>query len=135
MSANAGSWFYTKPEEQAYLISERINGSFWQARVYEVYWTCTKDSAPYVAEGILPDGTEIKLEWEAGKWLALTSTETEEFDRIADLVATRVLLKPADVKYIDADGNRGYEWHLADGDERWGQIQGVARYSQLQRLS
>lgn len=135
MSANAGSWFFTQPEEQAFLISERINGTFWQARVYEVYWTCTKETAPYTAEGILPDGTPISLEWEAGKWLAIKASADYDLSKIVDMVAERVLMTPVSVTYLDADGNRGYEWHLEGGEQRWGQIQGIARYSQLERLS
>ncbi len=135
MSANAGSWFYNEPEGQAYLISERLNGTFWQARVYEVYWTCSKDTAPYVAEGILPSGDAIKLEWEAGKWLAITAPESDRLEKIIGLIAERVLMMAPTVTYVEADGKRGYEWHLAGGQERWGKIQGVARYSQLQRLN
>ena len=31
MSATAASWFYRTPEKEPYLLSERVNGTFWEA--------------------------------------------------------------------------------------------------------
>ena len=51
MSTTAETWFTTEPENQAYLISERLNATFWQARAVDVYWKVIRTEPPYLAHG------------------------------------------------------------------------------------
>jgi len=135
MSANAGTWFYSEPENQNYLISERLNGTFWQARIYELYWTCVQAEAPYKAEAYLADGKgTVTLEWVPGKWLALSVPEGYDADLMVSFITERVLMIPVSVTYSDDKDNEVYEWHNGEVEERWRELQGVGRYSRVQRL-
>src|SRR5690606_42128574 len=70
MSTASETWFYNEPENQAYLISERLNATFWQARAVDVYWKVIRTEPPYLAHGYR--GEEIiEMEWAPREWLAL----------------------------------------------------------------
>lgn len=135
MSANAGSWFYTEPEHNAYLITERLNGTFWQARIIEVYWRCVNPESPFRAEGLTSQG-RLELEWVPGQWVSLKVPPPVELD-VEDLVraiSTRVLAMPATLSYGDSEGRKVYEWHADGGKRRWSEIQGRPEYQRPVRL-
>ncbi|MGF1506527.1 MAG: hypothetical protein ACFB51_15555 [Anaerolineae bacterium] len=131
---NASTWFYTQPEPIPYLIAERINNTFWSARIVDVYWQCTRAEAPYQCVGDL-HGDAIRMEWEPGEWLLLAGPETEAFHQIMDGISQRVLARPAAVTYRNRQGQQVYEWHAAAGSRRWNELQGDPTVLELKRLS
>lgn len=133
MSTTAETWFYNEPENQAYLIGERLNASFWQARAVNTYWKVVRDEPPYVAHGY--QGEEIvELEWVPREWLTLRAPADAETDRLAEVISKRILATPATFSYVTHDGRHVYEWHRGDAAKRWNELQGRYEVSQLKRL-
>ncbi|HEC21947.1 MAG TPA: hypothetical protein ENI95_03405 [Chloroflexi bacterium] len=133
MSTNAGTWFYAEPEHQAYLITERLNGTFWQARVVSIYWRCVKDEPPFRAEGYAGDRV-LELEWVPGEWLALKVPADFDATSLVEAISGRILLMPAALTFETPEGQRVYEWHTDGGEERWREIQGNPTFIHPRRL-
>lgn len=137
MSTNARSWFYNEPEHNAFLISERVNGTFWQARYMEINWRCVQVEPPFRVEGYL-GCCLIAMEWVPDAWLSLIASGEADADQLATLVeiiSKRVLGQPASLTYGDSDGRTVYEWHRDGGVERWSEIQGKPIYVRPRRLN
>jgi hypothetical protein len=134
MSANAATWFYEAPEPNAYLISERLNGNFWQSRIVSIYWRCVQAEAPYRAEGHMGN-TVLELSWEPNVWLALTVPADLDVDALVSHISDRVLKFPASFTYETPDGERVYEWWVEDAHTRWSEIQGTAGFINPTRLA
>lgn len=134
MSTNAQTWFYTEPEHQGYLISERLNGTFWAARVVEVYWRCTQAEPPFKAVGYMGDH-KIGLEWIPNEWLRLSAPPSAEIDGLVEAISNRILSFPATLSYAQPDGELIVEWHRDGGHDRWSEIQGHASYINPRMLS
>jgi|GEM_PF-223115 len=143
MSTNAASWFYHEPEHVPYLISERLNATFWQARIVGIYWRCVQAEPPFRAEGYASNQM-LELEWQPAQWLALkVPTEAVEngmpdgakVDDLVDNLSKRILAKPASLSYVDPQGRKVYEWHIDGGAHRWSEIQGKPGFSQPKRFS
>jgi hypothetical protein len=134
MSANAGTWFYREPEHQPYLITERLNGTFWQARIVRVYWRCVKAEPPFRAEGYLGDRL-VEMEWMPGQWLALKGPAGDELATLAESISQRVLSLPAALTYTDPQGRQIYEWHVDGGKRRWIELQGRPEFIHPRRLT
>jgi hypothetical protein len=135
MTTNAGTWFFQEPEHNSYLISERLNSTFWNARVVDVYWKCTQAESPFQATGY--SGSDIiTLEWVPNDWLRLTIPAGSAFnmDALAEAVSKRILLTEPSFGYQDADQAVVTEWHRDGGQQRWSEIQGNAAYVQPHRL-
>ena len=142
MSSNATGWFYQEPEHNAYFISERLNSTFWQARIVGLYWRCTHPEPPFRAQGLAGKNT-LEIEWMPNQWLSLRVPQsTAEGDMpegmtvesIVESISKRVLGMPADLRYGDPEGRMVYEWHTGDGKHRWGEIQGRAEFVHPTRL-
>ena len=141
MSANAATWFYTEPEHVPYLITERLNATFWQARIVGFYWRAVSAEPPFRAEGYV--GTQIvELEWVPGQWLAIKFPTSavqqglangDTVDDVVDNISKRVLAHPVSMSYGDPQGRKVYEWHIDGGAHRWSQIQGLPGFSQPKR--
>lgn len=136
MSNNAAAWFYQEPEHNAYSITERLNGTFWQARMVGLYWRCIHPEPPFRAQG-LAGKSSIEMEWMPGAWLSLripgsaaegALPEGMTADSIVESISKRVLGKTASFRYGDPNGNLVYEWHLGDGKNRWSELQGRAEF-------
>ena len=134
MSSNAGTWFYQEPENQPYMVTERLNSTFWGARLTDTYWKCLQTESPYQAEGYLGDHVML-LEWVPQQWLRLTAPEAVEMERIVRGLNERILGVGATLTYKDKEGHRIYEWHLDGGDERWSEVQGRPEFMQPKRLT
>lgn len=131
---NASTWFYSQPEPVPFLIAERVNNTFWAARVVDIYWTVTRAEAPYRAEGLL-ENAPVELEWVPGEWLALGGPqETPAFKDIINAISARIVARPATLTYINRRGMRVYEWHPFGGKERWREIQGKPEFIAPERL-
>lgn len=133
MSTNAGSWFYREPEHRPYLISERLNGTFWQARIVGITWRCVSAEPPFRAVGYWGEH-QVEMSWEAGQWLALKVPPDVEASSLVEAVSKRVLAMPAALTYGDSQGHQITEWRTDGGDQRWSDIQGKAGYVRPRRL-
>jgi len=133
MSTTAQTWFYTEPEHEAYLISERLNSTFWQARAVSTYWKTMRAEPPFLAHGYQRDDI-IELEWVPGEWLALRAPREVDVSRLVKAISQRVLAFPATLSCDTADGQQVMEWHRDGGDRRWSELQGRYEVSQLKRL-
>lgn len=133
MSSNASKWFFEQPENKPFFVTERINGTFWNARIVDIYWRCTRAEAPLQAEGY-GDHLVFHLEWEPGQWLKLSGLDTEALTDLADAMNRRIMGFSAAFTYEDYDGNRVYEWHRDGGNDRWGDLQGRAEFVRPTRL-
>lgn len=133
MSANAATWFYREPERQPFMITERLNGTFWQARLVEVYWRCVKADSPCHAEGYLGDH-RLDMEWVPGQWLMLRVPPGLDTKNLLNTF-NRVLARKATLTYGDTHGNQFFEWHLDGGRARWKEIQGKAGFVKPRRLT
>jgi len=134
MSTNAASWFYHEPERSQYLITERLNGTFWGARIVEAYWKCTSVEEPFQAVGYIGD-QQLELAWVPNRWLALHIPDEVDAGGLVEAVSRRVLAIPAACTYKDPHGRTVYEWHTPqEGKQRWNELQGRVEYGRLKRL-
>lgn len=133
MSTNASTWFYREPEKRPYLVTERLNATFWQSRVVEFYWRCTQTEPTFLARGYSQNG-EIELEWVPNDWLALRAPAEIDLQPLVDAISKRVLARPACLTYATHKGQQVYEWHTDDGDHRWTAIQGRGEFIAPRRL-
>src|SRR5574341_731725 len=134
MSANAATWFYQEPEHHPYLITERLNGTFWQARIVGMYWRCVKPEPPFVAQGFMGNRL-LEMEWLPGQWVALKVPPGVKADELVEQISTRILAMPATLTYGDPEGRKVYEWHADGGKQRWTEIQGNAGFTRPRRLN
>lgn len=134
MTTTAETWFYGRPEAEKYLITERLNSTFWNARVVSVYWKATSSEPPYTAKGFRGQET-YTLQWVPGEWLSLRGPQGEVLDQLVDALNTRVLVFPATFTYQTRDGEHVYEWYRDGGKERWSDLQGLGEYFRPQRLT
>lgn len=126
MSANAGTWFYTTPETDPFMVTERLNGTFWQARIVEVYWRCTQadPASSFQAQGLAGE-QKLELEWVPSRWLALrVPQDFAPSEALVEAISKRVLMLPLTVTYQDIRGFNCYEWHSAQETQRWSDLQG-----------
>jgi hypothetical protein len=133
MSTNAATWFSREPEHQAYLISERVNGTFWQARIVGVYWHCLRAKPPFLMQAFLGDHP-VEIEWVPDKWLTLKAPGEADIASLVRAISKRVLAIPATLTYCDPQGCQIYEWHTDGGQQRWNEVQGQPRFSGPRRL-
>jgi hypothetical protein len=133
MSTNAGKWFYSEPEENPYLITERLNATFWTARIVELYWRCVRAEKPVEAIGYSPNG-QYRLTWMPGEWLALQGPVETSLDPLVEAISNRVLAFPPSLAFGNHDGHQIIEWHRDGGAKRWSEIQGRAEYVHPRRL-
>ncbi len=133
MSANARSWFYSEPESDPYLISERLNGTFWQARIVSIYWRCLRAEPPLRAVGYSGQH-QLELEWVPGQWASLKAPADFDLMGLAEQITRGVLAMPAALTYRDAEGRQVVEWHADGGRRRWSEIQGRAGFVNPRRL-
>lgn len=134
MSTNARTWFYEEPEHDAFAIVERLNATFWAARIGQILCTaCTRAEPPFKCRGQWRD-EPFELEWVPRQSLALRGT-TELTELVPQI--TRILggLKPA-FRYRTAEDWYVYEWHRGTDEQHraWQQIQGVPAYKHPERL-
>jgi hypothetical protein len=132
MSTNAWTWFFNEPENQAYLITERLNATFWQARVVGVYWRCTQAVPPFQAVGYAGDQA-VGLSWEPNDWLALRVPSGFDADDLVKATSRRILTIPPTLTY-EQDGSQVYEWVVDGGQNRFAELQADPTLSALKPL-
>jgi hypothetical protein len=130
MTTTAATWFYRMPETQPYLLSERVNGTFWEERLGGVYLNVEKADSPFRMVGTY-NGAEVKLEWEPNKWMRLETCPA------APALAKglwNMLRRPANFRYEMPDGHTVWEWWIANADKRWQELQGMPAFRNPVRL-
>lgn len=130
MAATAASWFYRTPEKNAYLLAERVNGTFWDNRYGGVLLTVTHAEAPFAMVGTYL-GSDVRMEWEPTKWLRLATNPASQ--ALVDGVANILRRKPT-LRYDMAGGETVWEWWLDGADQRWQELQGKAAFGTPMRL-
>ncbi len=131
MTTTARTWFYTKPEADAYAIGERVRTTLWEARLGDIWLDTVRAESPHLMRGRY-DGAKVEMEWEAGRWLALRTGPASP--GLADRLGHVLGFKPA-LTYQTPESWTVWEWHTDGGDKRWQAIQGIPAYSQPQRLN
>lgn len=134
MSANAGTWFYQEPEHNAYMLTERLNGNFWQERIVGVYWRCVQAERPFRAESFSGDH-RLEMEWVPGEWLALKAPAGADVLPLVESISKRILAMRVSLTYTDAQDRQVFEWHTDGGEKRWQEIQGNAGFNKPRRMA
>jgi hypothetical protein len=130
MTTTAATWFYRMPENQPYLLAERVNSTFWEARLGGVWLNVDKADAPFAMSGGY-NGAEISMDWEPTKWLRLETTP--EAPGLAKGLAN-ILRRPITLRYETPEGRTVWEWRLGDADKRWAELQGKPAFRNPARL-
>jgi hypothetical protein len=132
MSTNAWTWFFNEPENQAYLITERLNATFWQARVVNIYWHCTQDTAPFQAAGYAGDQV-LGLSWQPGEWLSLRVPTGFDEEDLVRAITHRILTVPPTLTY-EQSSSQVYEWVLDGAQSRYAELQADPTLNALKPL-
>ena len=130
MAATAASWFYRTPEKNAYLLAERVNGTFWDNRLGGVLLSVVRAEAPFELVGTY-QGSDMRLEFEPNKWLRLATSPA--VPALVDSVANIIRRKPT-LTFDEAGGETVWEWWLEGADKRWSEVQGKAAFGTPRRL-
>jgi hypothetical protein len=131
MASNAGTWFYSTPDNKPFMLQERVNSNLWMARLFDTYFTAESVESPFRMSSPYR-GQTLVIEWEPGKWLRLTTS------KIVPLVVgafSNILQIPAALTYTNIDGQVVTEWHADGGDAQWRQIQGNPIFQSPVRLN
>ena len=130
MTTTAATWFYRAPENQAYLLAERVNSTFWEERLGGVSLNVEKSESPFAMSGIY-NGADVRMEWEPNKWMRL---ETAPAAPALAQGLGNALRRGANIRYETPDGHTVWEWRIADADKRWQELQGKAAFGEPVRL-
>lgn len=130
MTTNAMTWFYRAPEKIPYYIGERVNSTFWEARLPGVFLDVVRAEAPFLMRGNY-NGSPIQMEWEPAKWLRLTSKPASP--ALAKGLENILRRKP-NMRYETVEGETVWEWRIEGADKRWQEIQGKPFYRNPARL-
>ncbi|MGH2521976.1 MAG: hypothetical protein ACRDH2_05675 [Anaerolineales bacterium] len=132
MTTTAATWFYRKPENDAYLLGERVRTTFWDARFGGLWLEAERTEPPLAMRGTY-NGANVKMEWEPAKWFRLASAPAAP--ALARGVSNILRYKPT-LRYEDPGGHTVWEWWLnsAEADKRWQEIQGKPAFRNPARL-
>ena len=132
MTTNAATWFYSQPEPRKYYITERVNQTFWQARVNSIWLNCTRANPPFQMSGVWRD-TAIEVEWLPNDHFILRSPADFDASDLVDGISRVIALEPS-FDYTDEQERLVTEWHMEGGKDRWQEIQGKPSFGNPQRL-
>jgi hypothetical protein len=130
MTTNSLTWFYKIPENNPYLIAERVRTNFWEARFGDLWLETVKAEPPILMTGSY-QGSVVELEWEPSKWCVLRTKPGSE--PLMHGVSSILQLKPA-FRYVDPRGFTAWEWQVGDFEARWKGLQGRPEFGQVKRL-
>ena len=131
MTTTAQTWFFNTPENNSYLIGERIRTSLWDARFGNIWLETVRSEAPYLMRGAL-QGAEVELEWTPKQWCILRTKPAHLllYGGIKNILGFSALFK-----YETPNGFTAWEWRLGDIKERWQAIQGKPEFGKLQMIT
>ena len=69
MATNARTWFYQTPENNPYLLQERVNGTLWMARFWDVYFITERAEPPFCMSAVYK-GLPLVIERHGRRWSA-----------------------------------------------------------------
>ena len=130
MTTTAATWFYHQPETNAYLLSERVNSTFWEARLGGVWLSVERAEPPFRMAGHY-NGARVTLEWEPAKWIRLATNPPAPW--LAHGLGNILRRKPT-LRYETPEGFGAWEWWLEGADARWQALQGQPVYGNPERL-
>ncbi len=130
MATTAQTWFYRMPEHKAYYLNERVNATFWDARVGGLWLNVIRAEPPFVMEGI-HNGARVRLEWEPNRWLRLATSPANP--GLVTAVSNVLRFKPA-LRFETPENDVVWEWWVEGADKRWHEIQGKPVFRQPERL-
>jgi hypothetical protein len=133
MTTTSATWFYRDPERIAYYLEERVNQTFWQARLNGLWLDCVSAEPPYRMSGVWRE-VPVEIEWVPGEFFILRVPSDSDSSDFVNAVSHVLALSPA-FNYTDPDERLVTEWHVDGGKARWQDIQGKAAFANLQRLS
>jgi hypothetical protein len=130
MATTAATWFYRAPEQRRYYIAERVNGTFWDARLAGVMLNVVRAEPPFLMTGTYA-GTCVQMEWVPNQWLRLSTQPEAPGLQVG--VANILRRKPA-IRYETEAGETVWEWWVGSVDARWQELQGKPAYRHPLRL-
>jgi hypothetical protein len=132
MTTTAATWFYRTPENDRYLLGERVRTTFWDERFGGIWLEATRTEPPIVMQGSY-NGAQVQMEWEPARWLRLKSAPPAP--ALAQGLANMLRVKPA-LRYEDSEGRTIWEWWLSrdEAEKRWQEIQGKPAFRNPVRL-
>lgn len=130
MTTTALTWFYRQPENNPFLIAERVRTNFWDARFGGLWLDTLRAEPPILMQGAY-HGAQVELEWEPAKWCILRTSPAVE--SLAQAVSNLIRFRPL-FRYEDPRGYAVWEWRLNDGAARWQAIQGKPEFGRLKKL-
>jgi hypothetical protein len=130
MTTTAATWFYRTPENQSYLLAERVNSTFWEERLGGVWLNVVKSDSPILMAGGY-NGADITMEWEPNKWMRL---ETWPAAPALAKGLSNILRRRANFRYETSDNRTVWEWWIGDASKRWQELQGKPIFRNPARL-
>jgi len=131
MSTNATTWFYAEPEQNAYLLEERINHTFWANRIAGVYFDTVSAEPPYKMIAIWR-GQPITIEWVPQDYFTLTAAPGADTDLLIVGIKEILGFLPA-ISYLVPDGQMMVHWYFSDVEARVQAIAGNPNYNNIKR--
>ena len=128
MSAN---WFFTPYAPARSVIENDLRLTFWKAGLAQMWFTCTKATAPFECLGFWGEA-EFSLAWEPKNYLVLKMKVPNQ-----DLLNAfeRVLKHKALAAYRNGGGSVVVEWRVKNADARFDELKarGVADLERLDK--
>ena len=127
----SAAWLFTNYPPSRSVIEGDLRLAFWKAGFKGLWFSCTKDSAPFECQ-VEWDGTPVALEWEPKNYL-LVKMKAPNQGLLDGL--ERVLKHKALAAYQNGGGNVVVEWRIKDADTRYRELQssGVAALERLDK--
>lgn len=122
-------WFSNNFPPSRSVIENDLRLAFWQAGFKGAWFSCTKDTAPFVCEGGW-NASAFSIEWAPLNYLLLTMKAANQ--DVLEMFE-RVLKHKALAAYKNADGSVVVEWRVKQPDARVQELQ-ASGVAQLERL-
>ena len=132
MTTTAATWFYSTPEDSAYFIEERVNQTFWQARVFDILLDSVTTKPPFKMKGLWRN-SPIRVEWKPNEYFILKTAQDQDASDLVQAISRVIALTPS-FSCINNQTQLVTEWHTDGGNERWQKLQGKPAFSDLKRL-
>lgn len=122
------TWFFKQYPPARSVIENDLRLTFWKAGLAAIWFTCTKETAPFECQGLWGE-EEFALEWEPQNYLLLKMRAPNK-----DLLTAfeRVLKHKALAAYR-RDGTVVVEWRVQNADARFAELKADG-VSDLERL-
>jgi hypothetical protein len=127
--AMTAQWFLNSYPSSRSIIENDLRLQFWKAGFKGMWFSCTKDTAPFECHAKWND-KPFTMEWEPKNFVALKmkSPEQDLLDVFEKMLKHRAL-----AAYKNADGNVVVEWRARNVQARFQELQ-ASGVAQLERL-